>query len=102
MEIQPLIYDSTLKALTVRAPWAWAIMAGLKRVENRSWKSSFRGCVAIHAGCSPDSDADAATVFNELQIKSPPNLIRGAIIGLVDLVDILPLDEYLRQYGNDS
>lgn len=26
-----------MKALTIKQPWAWAIMAGHKRVENRTW-----------------------------------------------------------------
>lgn len=36
------------KALSVRAPWWWAIMHG-KPVENRDWPTTFRGPVWIHA-----------------------------------------------------
>jgi hypothetical protein len=35
------------KALSVRAPWAWAIMNG-KPVENRDWSTNFRGVVWLH------------------------------------------------------
>lgn len=41
-------------ALTVKQPWASAIMAGLKRVENRTWRTDYRGPLAIHAGSSID------------------------------------------------
>lgn len=39
-------------ALTIKQPWASAIMAGLKRVENRTWRTDYRGPLAIHAGLS--------------------------------------------------
>ncbi len=39
-----------MKALSVRQPFAWAIVHGGKDVENRSWATSYRGPVLIHAG----------------------------------------------------
>ena len=39
-----------MKALTVRQPWASLIAAGVKTIETRSWATSFRGPLAIHAG----------------------------------------------------
>lgn len=44
-----------MKALTVWQPWAWAIGAGLKSIENRDWFPSWRQLkpgdeLAIHAG----------------------------------------------------
>lgn len=38
-----------MKALSVRAPWWWAILHG-KPVENRDWYTNFRGRVWLHAG----------------------------------------------------
>ena len=38
-----------MKVLSVRQPWAWAIIHGGKDVENRNWYTSFRGTLAIHA-----------------------------------------------------
>lgn len=38
-----------MKALTVRQPWASLIAIGAKRIETRSWRTSFRGPIAIHA-----------------------------------------------------
>ncbi|MBP3531309.1 MAG: ASCH domain-containing protein [Thermoguttaceae bacterium] len=90
-----------LKALTIRAPWAWAIAQGWKRVENRSWSTRFRGRIAIHAAVSKESDGDAAATFANLEIEPPSEFVRGAIIGTVELVDVLPLDEFLRRFGGD-
>lgn len=39
-----------MKALTVSQPWANLIASGLKFVENRTWPTSYRGPLAIHAG----------------------------------------------------
>ena len=36
-------------------PWAWAIPASLKRVEGRSWATSHRGPLAIHAARTVDA-----------------------------------------------
>ncbi|MCP4687042.1 MAG: ASCH domain-containing protein, partial [Desulfobacterales bacterium] len=39
-----------MKALSIRQPWAWLIANGYKDIENRSWRTSFRGEFLIHAG----------------------------------------------------
>lgn len=103
VEIPTLDLDASpdLKALTIRAPWAWAIAQGWKRVENRSWATRFRGRIAIHAAVSKESDADAAATFASLGLEPPTEFVRGAIVGTVELVDILPFDEFLRRFGDD-
>lgn len=40
------------RCLSVNNPYAWAIVAGCKVVENRSWSTTYRGRIAIHAGLS--------------------------------------------------
>lgn len=39
-----------LRGLTVRQPWASAIAAGRKTIEVRTWRTTWRGPVLIHAG----------------------------------------------------
>ena len=39
----------TLKVLTLHQPWATFILAGLKTFETRSWWTSHRGLLGIHA-----------------------------------------------------
>jgi len=40
----------TMRALSVKQPWAWLIVNGYKKIENRNWPTSFRGRIYIHAG----------------------------------------------------
>ena len=47
-----------MKALSVRQPWAWAILHAGKTVENRSYPTGYRGLVAVHASAQPDRDGD--------------------------------------------
>jgi len=53
----------TLRALTIRQPWASLIMAGVKRIENRSYRPRCLGelpaWVAIHAGLGFDKQPDS-------------------------------------------
>jgi len=42
------------KALTVKNPWAWLIAQGIKDIENRTWRTNFRGRVYIHAAAVCD------------------------------------------------
>lgn len=78
-----------LKALTVHAPWAWAIVHAHKRFENRGWAPAHRGPLAIHAGISRASDAAAAAIFAELGIEAPSGealeALRGRVLGVVQL-----------------
>lgn len=63
-----------MKALSVRQPWASAIMSGVKRVENRSRSTTHRGTLAIHAAKRDDAPG------------LPDDLPRGAVIGTVEVV----------------
>jgi hypothetical protein len=38
-----------MKALSIMQPWATLIAQGAKRIETRSWTTSYRGPLAIHA-----------------------------------------------------
>ncbi len=70
------------RVISVRNPWAWRIVAGLKAVEERRWKPSWRGVLWIHA--SKDSDLSAPA-----ELWPPPRqLASSAIIGHVTLADV--------------
>ena len=87
-----------MRALTVRQPWAWAIIHGGKDVENRTRNlaGSYRGPVAITA-----AQADADNAWPRLWLDHANfyrrahgprhqgiNSERGVILGVVDLVDV--------------
>lgn len=91
-----------MRILTVRQPWAWAIIHGGKDVENRvrNIAGGYRGPVAIHVALA---DAENAPESLWLQHSdwyrgrtSQPKKFdpawsdRGHIIGVVDLVDVHP------------
>lgn len=39
-----------MKCLTVRQPYASLVAAGVKTIETRSWRTAYRGRIAVHAG----------------------------------------------------
>ncbi|MBI4604468.1 MAG: ASCH domain-containing protein [Planctomycetes bacterium] len=75
-----------MRALTLRQPWAWAIIHAGKNVENRSWNTRIRGTVAIHAGMGLDG-----LEYLPRGVPRPRagDLVRGALVGLVDIVDVV-------------
>jgi hypothetical protein len=83
-------------ALTVRQPWAWAIMAGWKRVENRSWRTAVRGRIYVHAGRLDDAPGldSFRGICEPLHVAPPPfeTLPTRAIIGSVEIVDCVPFE----------
>ena len=81
-----------MKALSIRPQWAHAILHLGKDIENRSWSTTYRGPLLIHAGQTM-TRADYADFVNILEGKRivPPDRseIRcGGIIGIVDLYGI--------------
>jgi hypothetical protein len=78
-----------MKALSIRQPWAWLIVTGYKDVENRSWRTNYRGPLLIHAArvCAPIS-LDQIEENHGVRIPAQ-GLRRGGIVGVVDLVDVV-------------
>ena len=93
-----------MKALTVQQPWAWAIIHGGKSGENRTQAWSYRGPLAIHAGSRWSDRGATSDLIIKAAVKASPGdaymverwgvderfegYPRGAIIGVVDLVDV--------------
>lgn len=85
-------------ALSVRQPWAWAIIHGGKVIENRSLgaiKSGGMDCrrIALHAAIGMREN-EYRWGLHKLHEHGetcplPADLVRGAIIGTVDVVDII-------------
>ena len=67
-------------ALSVRQPWANLIMSGFKDIEIRSWKTTHRGLLLIHAGVNRDRPA-----LSRFKGESDPT---GVLLGSVSLVNI--------------
>lgn len=80
-------------ALTICQPWAWAIMHGAKRVENRTWSTQYRGRLWIHAGKSTAWLYRGRNIITEIapQLVLPDDRVFdfGAIVGSVELYDVV-------------
>lgn len=85
-------------ALSVRQPWAWAIIHAGKDIENRTWQAISRGAmnagrVAIHAakGMTREEYEDACDFMLTLGVgcPHPKDLLRGGIIGSVTITDFV-------------
>lgn len=93
-----------MRILTVRQPWAWAIIHAGKDVENRSRNiaGDYRGPVAIHAAKVDRADEWFALGRTGLPaylqaLDAQESLVGGAIIGVVDLVDSHPVESCAEQ-----
>jgi ASCH domain len=73
--------------LSVRQPWAWALVSGHKDVENRTWSTKHRGFVAIHAAMR--RDVDGFDALKQMGLTVPEALPRGAVVGVIELVDVV-------------
>lgn len=78
-----------MKALTIRQPWAWAIVAGYKHIENRSRRTNYRGPLLVHAGAQLDSAGFEFLWRVGLHKKLPVDLPTGGLIGVVQLADCI-------------
>lgn len=85
-----------MKALSIRQPWAWLIVNGHKKVENRTWRTNFRGEFAVHAASKMTviEYARAQGVAARAGIRLPQidMIERGGIVGLANITDCRPVD----------
>jgi hypothetical protein len=109
-----------MKALTLHQPWATAVAEGIKTIETRSWSTSYRGPLAIHAGVSVEGlrslmfdyedgwavgeIPDTEQVFCWQRIDGQQVVQRydgngsgpfvvplGAVVAVANLVDVVPI-----------
>lgn len=76
-----------MKALSFRQPWAELILQGRKTLDLRTYPTHYRGPLAIHASKTIERDACAQHALD------PDRLATGGVVGVVELVDVLPLTQ---------
>lgn len=92
-----------MKVLTLYPIWAWLIIHGPKRIENRTWATRHRGRLAIHAGKARTRPADRLeerAIREEMArqgIVVPDVLPSSCILGTVHLTDCVPLSQVAGQ-----
>lgn len=85
----------TIKILSVRQPYAWLIINGLKDIENRDWTTRYRGPLLIHASKQFESSAmeEVLSRLDEDERRRFPAdrsaFPCGGIVGMVDVVDVV-------------
>lgn len=76
-----------MRILTLRQPWAWAVAGAGKRAENRSWRTHYRGPLAIHAGLAVDPAAIRWLRDRGVPAPDADAYVRGAIVAVCELTD---------------
>ena len=107
-----------MRAITIRQPWAWAVIHAGKTVENRirNIAGAYRGLVAIHASKRDDLNAFTASdvlckaVESHLprrasgiaDMREPWLLNHGMIIGVADLVGVHYVDGHSERWDAEA
>lgn len=85
----------TLKALSLWQPWGSLWLSPNKRHETRHWSTRHRGRLLVHAAKRIEKDVDSELddlLSSEFGNHWGLELPTGAIIGMVDLVDVIPTE----------
>lgn len=106
-----------MKAITLWQPWATLIAIGAKRIETRSWATSYRGPIAIHAAARRPERFSAAGYTVRAHLTKPEyylsrhpgwepvGLPRGVVMAIATLTDCVPtekldIDRRERAFGD--
>lgn len=91
--------------LSMHQPWASLLVQGFKRFEGRQWTNKYRGPLWIHATTKKPTQEEIdyvegiytkhyKKVVGENMPKFPERYLTGVLVGRVDLIDIISLQEY--------
>jgi hypothetical protein len=84
-----------MKAISIRQPWAWAILHAGKDIENRDRRWNLRGRIVVHASATM-TRAEMAAIddiasFTGLKVPIVADFraggLLGALIGTVEIID---------------
>ncbi|KAK3893874.1 hypothetical protein Pcinc_002316 [Petrolisthes cinctipes] len=114
MNIRLRVQDRELQEMTdegvclsMHQPWASLLVAGIKMHEGRSWYSAHRGRMWIAAAAKVPTPEEVKQLEHQYQLlynktrKSlafPPHYPTSCLLGCVDVVDVLPQEEYRDRY----
>lgn len=86
-----------MKAISIKQPWAWAIIYAGKDVENRTWipRDNYRGPLLIHASKTFDMEGylwileNSPKLFKtEIIMPGPKRFDMGGVIGKVNFKNV--------------
>ncbi|WNS41775.1 ASCH domain-containing protein [Paenibacillus sp. MMS20-IR301] len=91
-----------MKCLTIRQPWATLIALGEKQIETRSWRTAYRGELAIHAGIQVDKEICRSEPYLSVLARhgyTADNLPAGKILATGRLADCCEVTSDLAMQG---
>lgn len=110
--------EGAIPVLSLWDPWATLVIAGEKKLETRSWSTSYVGDIAIHScaravphgftvgrWCSLSLDFAAPLLLEQTpEVGTPRTLAThpGHIIGIVHLDRVLPMVDYSRASDGET
>ncbi len=99
-----------MKALTLWQPWASLVALGVKTIETRSWSTTYRGPLAIHAAAKKPARVwarDHPALYDDFRIERCLDIQEdgnnpgqfaydwvgplGAVVATCTLVDVVPI-----------
>lgn len=91
--------------LSMHQPWASLLIEGIKIHEGRMWYSSHRGRLWIAAAAktpTPEEISQLEDMYRVLlkdkNLPFPQHYPSGCLLGCVDVVDVLPQEEYRAKF----
>lgn len=82
-----------MKALSLLQPWATLVVKGNKKIETRSWNTTYRGDLLIHASTGKAGGLLSFEPPFKKYIADFQKLPFGAIIGKVILEEVIRVDQ---------
>jgi ASCH domain. len=90
------------KVLTIKEPFASLIAEEIKHVETRSWRTSYRGEIYIHAGKAKVNLKDKR-INNLISLLNNQEMKYGQIIVKANLIDCVPMtSEYIEKIKKNN
>lgn len=91
--------------LSMHQPWASLLIAGIKIHEGRTWYHHHRGRLWIAAAAKIPTPSEISNLEQSYRIllknehlKFPQHYPTSCLLGCVDVVDILPQEDYRKQF----
>lgn len=91
----------TMKAFSIKNPWAWLIVHGGKNVENRKWQPKFRGRFLVHASKGFDKAGYRKLKEQGVEMPNPLEFYYGCVIGSAELYEVRSREEILKDTGEN-
>lgn len=103
-----------MRCITLTQPWATLVAIGAKKIETRSWLTSYRGPLAIHAAKGLGPVGGKLGLMNLCRTEpfrsvlvgagylGTPALPLGAIVAVCELGAIIPVESVPREGDRDT